>query len=102
MKKQMLYTVLKLSLNEKLRSLLFSRIEYHCKQDLKLVFSVAKASGGFEILTEEAFAKAKGRREIGIIGNWKLVEALKQAETIYPNAHIVLMRHPARCKCHRY
>ena len=87
-KTKLLYQELGLELNEGLRRLMPSRIEYGIQNDFAANFEVTTKTRSSRLVTEEEFAKWRGIRTIGLFGNCSLYVAMQTAERLYPDAGI--------------
>jgi len=81
-----------LSLNERLRRLIHSRIEYGIESDFAVSFEVSNVLGGFSPVTEDEFAAHPGERNIGIFGAGNPTEALRLLLEAYPDATVLVRR----------
>jgi hypothetical protein len=81
-----------LALNERLRRLMSSRIEYGVESDYAVSFEISNVLGGFCVVTEEKFAAHTGERHVGIFGKGNPVEALRLILETYPDAKVFLRR----------
>lgn len=81
-----------LPLNERMRRLVSSRIEYGVESDYAMSFEISNALGGFNVVTEEKFAAHTGERQIAIFGRGNPVEALRLILETYPDAGVFLRR----------
>jgi hypothetical protein len=79
-----------LALNERLRRLAMSRIEYGVESDYSMSFEVSNPLGGFHMTTEEKFAAHPGERSVGIFGEGTPVEALRLIRETYPDAGVFM------------
>jgi hypothetical protein len=79
-----------LPLNERLRSLAMSRIEYGVESDYAVSFEISNPLGGFRVVTEEKFAAHLGDRNVGIFGEGSPVEALRLFRETYPDAGVFM------------
>jgi hypothetical protein len=77
-----------LALNERLRRLALSRIEYGVESDYAMSFKVSNPLGGFHVVTEEKFAAHPGERNVGIFGEGSPFEALRLIRETYPDAGV--------------
>jgi len=90
-------TELKLELNERLRVMMHSRIEYGYEDDLCLKFEIKNPLGGFRLVTEEDFAKQKRlTRNVGVFGMRDPIPALRLLMKAYPDAMILVRKDPAK------
>jgi hypothetical protein len=81
-----------LALNEQLRRLIASRIEYGVESDYAMSFEISNALGGFSVVTEEKFAAHPYHRQIAIFGKGNPVEALRLILDVYPDAAVFVRR----------
>lgn len=92
--KRLLSEIFDLKLNERLKKLWCSRIEYGFKDSVLVDFEIVNRDGGCKLVTEDDFVKWKGQRTIGVFGVGPLSHVVGAAESLYPDATIIMRCDP--------